>query len=104
MDYATFGYVDPQSLADTDRDAVSYNLDLSYQRARSIFGYIFDRNKMKFDDQQRLLGMVKVSGRSFLHEAVKGRDVENGISVKEFCAKFDCLQEQKVIIKFNMKD
>lgn len=97
-------YVDPQSLADTDRDAVNYNLDLSYQRARSIFGYVFDRNKMQFADQKRLLGMVKVSGRSFLHEAVKGRDVANGISVKEFCSKFDCLQEQKVIIKFNMKD
>jgi outer membrane protein OmpA-like peptidoglycan-associated protein len=97
-------YVDPASLDEADRDAVSYNLDLSYQRARSIFGYIFDTDKMKFADQQRLLGMVKVSGRSFLHEAVKGRDVASGISVKEFCAKFDCLQEQKVIIKFNMKD
>jgi hypothetical protein len=48
--------------------------------------------------------MVKVSGRSFLHDAVKGRDVDSGISVKEFCAKFDCMKEQKVIIKFNMKD
>lgn len=97
-------YVDPQSLADEHRQAVNYNLDLSYQRARSIFGYVFDTKKMKFEDQKRLLGMVKVSGRSFLHEAVKGRDIQSGISVKEFCAKFDCLKEQKVIIKFNMKD
>lgn len=97
-------YVDPSSMADEHRQAVNYNLDLSYQRARSIFGYIFDTKKMKFEDQKRLLGMVKVSGRSFLHDAVKGRDVESGISVKEFCAKFDCMKEQKVIIKFNMKD
>jgi outer membrane protein OmpA-like peptidoglycan-associated protein len=97
-------YVDPQSLKETDREAVQYNLDLSYQRARSIFNYVFDTKKMKFENQQRLLGMVKVSGRSFLHEAVKGRDIESGISVKEFCAKFDCLTEQKVIIKFHLKD
>lgn len=97
-------YVDPASLKEEDRQAVQYNLDLSYQRARSIFNYVFDTKKMKFSNQKRLLGLVKVSGRSFLHEAIKGRDVESGVSVKEFCAKFDCLKEQKVIIKFNLKD
>lgn len=97
-------YVDPQSLSETDREAVQYNLDLSYQRAKSIFNYVFDTKKMKFDSQKRLLGLIKVSGRSFLHQEIKGKDVESGISVKEFCAKHDCLKEQKVIIKFNLKD
>lgn len=97
-------YVDPQSLKEQDREAVQYNLDLSYKRAKSIFNYVFDTKKMKFADQKRLLGLIKVSGRSFLHQEIQGKDVESGVAVKEFCAKHDCLKEQKVIIKFNLKD
>jgi len=97
-------YVDPQSLKEKDREAVTYNLDLSYQRAKSIFTYIFDTQKMKYENQDKLLGVVKVTGRSFLHEGVKGRGLESGIPRAEFCKKNDCMKEQKVIIKFNLKE
>ncbi|MBY0515865.1 MAG: hypothetical protein K2P81_03080 [Bacteriovoracaceae bacterium] len=97
-------YIDPQSLADKDKTAISYNLDLSYNRAKSIFSYIFDKNNMTYEYQQQLLPMVKVTGRSFLAEEVKGRDIASGLSHKEYCQKYGCEKSQKVIIKFNLKD
>ena len=97
-------FVDPQSLDEKDRTAVSYNLDLSYYRSRSIFNYIFDQKRMTFDYQKQLLPLVKVTGRSFLADEVKGRDIASGISQREFCAKYNCEKSQKVIIRFNLKD
>ena len=97
-------YIDPQSLREEDREAVNYNLDLSYQRAKSIFSYIFDTSKMKYQNQEKLLGVVKVTGRSFLHDGIKGRGLDGGIPTAEYCKKNDCLKEQKVIIKFNLKE
>ncbi len=97
-------YIDPQSLAEKDRAAVSYNLDLSFNRAKSIFQYIFDKKNMSYTYQQSLLPMVKVTGRSYLAEEVKGRSIATGISHKDYCAKYNCEKSQKVIIKFNLKD
>lgn len=97
-------YVDPSSLREEDRAAVSYNLDLSYNRAKSIFSYIFDEKEMQYQYQKDLLPLVKVTGRSFLAEGVQGRDVASGLSVREYCQKYECDKSQKVIIKFNLKD
>ncbi|MDB9786505.1 hypothetical protein OAB57_00220 [Bacteriovoracaceae bacterium] len=97
-------FIDPQSLREGDREAVNYNLDLSYQRARSIFQHIFDTKMMKFKYQQKLLKSVKVTGRSFLSEDVKGRSLRAGLTSDELCKKFNCTGSQKVIIKFNMEE
>jgi outer membrane protein OmpA-like peptidoglycan-associated protein len=97
-------YVDPQSLSDQDKTAVAYNLDLSYNRAKSIFNYMFDKKEMSYSYQKDLLPLVKVTGRSFLAEEVKGRDIASGISHKEYCKTYDCEKSQKVIIRFNLKD
>ena len=95
-------FVDPSSLDKADQKAVEYNLDLSYYRAKSIFSYAFSKDKMRFPYQKKMLPIVKVTGRSFLAESIKGRDIASGISQKEFCSKYDCKKAQKVIIKFNM--
>lgn len=97
-------YVDPKSLADSDRAAVSYNLDLSYGRAKSIFNYIFDKKNMTYEYQKEMLPLVKVTGRSFLAEGVSGRDIESGLDMKTYCKKYNCEKSQKVIIRFNLKD
>ncbi len=97
-------YVDPQSLSDSDKTAVSYNLDLSFNRAKSIFTYMFNKNEMTYQHQKDLLPLVKVTGRSFLAEEVKGRDIASGLSHKEYCQKYNCDKSQKVIIRFNLKD
>ncbi len=97
-------YVDPSSLHTKDREAVNYNLDLSYNRAKSIFNHIFDTSKMSYKNQKDLLPLVKVTGRSYLADGVKGRNIASGLSVQEYCKQYDCEQSQKVIIKFNLKE
>lgn len=88
-------YVDPSSLDAANRSAVNYNLDLSYNRAKSIFGYIFNTDKMQYRNQQRLMGLVKVTGRSFLSQNAGGAKPGSTEDLKK---------EQRVIIKFNLKD
>ncbi len=97
-------YIDPQSLSPGDRTAVDFNLDLSFGRARSIFKYIFDTNKMTFKHQRQLLPLVKVTGRSFLAERKSDRDTASGMTQKEFCETHDCSKAQRVIIKFNLDE
>lgn len=94
-------YVNPVSLAADNKEAVNYNLDLSYYRARSIFDYIFDTEKMKYDNQRKLLPMVKVTGRSFLTEGADSRELSS-MSHKDYCKKYDCKKSQRVVIKFNI--
>jgi outer membrane protein OmpA-like peptidoglycan-associated protein len=96
-------YVDPQSLTENDRAAVNYNLDLSYHRARSIFKHLTNSNEFNFPYQKQLLPTIKVTGRSYLSENLKGRDLKSGISQAEFCKQFDCKKQQRVIIKFDLK-
>lgn len=95
--------VDPSSLDTANRSAVNYNLDLSYNRAKSIFTYIFDTDKMQYSNQKRLLGMVKVTGRSFLAQGTDKVN-SNDSSGDNFCSAHDCKKEQRVVIKFNLKD
>lgn len=95
-------YVDPKSLKAGNKEAINYNMDLSYYRARSIFDYVFDTSKMQYQHQKDILPIVKVTGRSFLAEGESPGDAEN-MSQKDYCKKFDCKKSQKVMIKFNMK-
>lgn len=94
-------YVDPKSLDPSIRKAVDYNMDLSYQRARSIFQHIFDHDKLSFQHQKDLLPLIKVTGRSFLAEKKEG--VRNPSS-KNYCDTHDCKRAQRVIIKFSFDD
>ena len=98
-------YIDPQSLNPGDRTAVDFNLDLSFNRARSIFKYVFDTNKLNFKHQQQLLPLVKVTGRSFLAERKSERDIASPkMTQKEFCETHDCSKAQRVIIRFNLDE
>lgn len=93
-------YVDPSQLKAKDREAVNYNLDLSYKRARSIFDHMLTR--MQFQYKQPLLRLVKVTGRSFLTEKDKREPANEAEST--FCNKVDCAKQQTVIIRFKLKD
>lgn len=95
--------VDPNSLTAEDRAAVNYNMDLSYKRAKSIFEYVTDPNRMKFSQQQEILPMLKVSGRSYLaSDKLPGRSTAS--SGENFCSVYDCKKSQRVIIKFNLRE
>ncbi|MFZ4403646.1 MAG: microtubule-binding protein, partial [Pseudobdellovibrionaceae bacterium] len=92
-------FVDPSSSKPEDKEAIKYNMDLSYQRARSIFSYILDERSMNFEHQKDLLPMMKVSGRSFLEVLNVNRGVASG---EDFCKVNDCKKAQRVIIRFGM--
>lgn len=95
--------VNPVGLSAENRTAVNYNLDLSYERARSIFEYVFDTKKMKFDQQGIMLPLIKVTGRSFFTEKINLEDTGN-LSKEEFCRQYNCNQSQRVIIKFGLSE
>lgn len=93
-------YVDPKSAKAADKQALKYNMDLSYSRAKSIFAYVLDENKIKFDHQRDLVPLLKVSGRSFLEVYKDSRTIASG---QDFCKVHDCKKAQRVIIRFNME-
>ncbi len=95
-------YIDPRSVDPKYQAAVDYNMDLSVKRAKSISTYIFDKNEINYQYQDRLLSLVKVTGRSFLAEEIKG--IASGVTQREFCKKHNCKKSQKIIIKFNLED
>jgi hypothetical protein len=58
---------------------------------------------MSFEHQQDLLGLVKVTGRSyFATEKLPGRGPAAPGS--DYCQQYDCRKSQRVIIKFNLKE
>lgn len=94
-------YIDPTKMSGQNKKAIDYNLDLSYNRARAIFQYVFDENRIQFEHQKDLLPLIKVTGRSFLAEKLPS--VRNPSS-NDFCATHDCKKAQRVIIKFSFED
>ncbi|MFW7379922.1 MAG: hypothetical protein ACOH5I_14005 [Oligoflexus sp.] len=95
--------VDPRSLAAKDRAAINYNLDLSYKRARGIFQYIFNTNRIKFKHQEEMLPLVKVTGRSFFTSDINDKNPEN-LDIGKFCERYDCNRSQRVVIRYNLQD
>lgn len=96
----TYGgkFVDPSSPKKHDKEALKYNMDLSYKRAKSIFSHILDDKNMEFDHQKDMYPVMKVSGRSFL-EVMKVKNVQPGT---DFCKANDCKKSQRVVIRFSM--
>jgi len=97
-------YVNPKSLNPKDRQAIDYNLKLSFTRAKSIFGYIFDTQQLTYKHQRDLLPLVKVVGRGYLPDGKQASDIPEGMPEEEFCKKYNCEKAQKVVIKFNLKN
>lgn len=95
-------YVDPNSMDAEDKKAVEFNLDLSYQRAKSIFQYAFDPKHISFEHQKQLRPLVKVSGKSFFEAAKINREVASSVTAKDFCKQFDCKKSQRVLIRFSI--
>jgi len=92
-------FIDPNSTKPKDRDAIKYNMDLSYRRAKSIFNHILDEKSMEFEYQKELVPMMKVSGRSYLEVIKVNRNIASG---EDFCKINDCKKSQRVIIRFSM--
>jgi hypothetical protein len=93
-------FVDPNSLDPNDKMAMKYNMDLSYRRAKAIFNHVLDETDSNFKHQKELLGLIKVSGRSFLE--VISAPKRNVASGADFCKVNDCKKAQRVIVRFSM--
>lgn len=91
-------FVDPKSSAKEDKEALKYNMDLSYSRAKSIFNYMIDNQKDQNPYNKSLMALMKVSGRSFLEAA----NVKTNVSPESFCKVNDCKKAQRVVIRFSM--
>lgn len=91
-------FVDPKSSSRQDQEALKYNMDLSYSRAKSIFNYIVDNQKDDNPHKKDLMALMKVSGRSFLEAA----NVKTNVSPDQFCKVNDCKKAQRVVIRFSM--
>lgn len=88
-----------------EKQALGYNLDLSYQRARAIFRHIFTGNRMKFDHQARMMKLTKVT--SVGHNWTTLKQIRTDLPVgdlrgKDLCKVYDCLEWQKVSIRINL--
>ena len=94
--------VDPTGLSAENRAAVNYNLDLSYRRARSIFEYVFDTDKLQFKHQETMVQLINVTGRSFFSE--DNPATADGLSIEDFCGQYNCMKSQRVIIKFGLSE
>ena len=97
-------YVNPESLSKESREALFYNMDLSYRRARSIFKYILNKRNIKYENQKDLMLYLKVTGRSYLQSSPLKELPQNSMDMEEFCSKYDCEKLQSAIIRFNLVD
>lgn len=93
-------FIDPKSTKPEDKAALKYNMDLSYKRANAIFQHIVDEKTPGFSNQQELMSLMKVSGRSFL-DVFKVKD-RNIATAAEFCRVNDCRKAQRVIVRFSI--
>ncbi len=96
-------YVNPNSLKRQDQAALRYNTDLSIKRAKSVFNYIIDTTKLSYPRQQDIQKLLQVSGRSYFSGSLEGRAPAKEMSARDFCKKYDCKKNQKVIIKFELE-
>jgi outer membrane protein OmpA-like peptidoglycan-associated protein len=97
-------YVNPKSIRDEDKKAIEYNLKLSFGRANSIFSHVLNQGQLTKAEREKLLPLMKVVGRGYLPDGKSASDLPDGMTEKEFCAKYNCQKAQKVVVKFNMKD
>jgi hypothetical protein len=97
-------YVNPKSTEASDKQAIDYNLKLSFGRANSIFKHMLNENNLSKADRDKLLPILKVVGRGYLPDGMSAADLPNNMSGKQFCQQYNCQKAQKVVIKFNMKD
>lgn len=93
-------FIDPKSEVDKDREALAYNMDLSYRRAKSIYNYSFQNKNINFDYQKKMLPLVKISARSYLDMFDEKR---RPTDFEKFCKSNDCTKARKVMIKFSME-
>lgn len=100
-------YINPRAVASVDeQNAMNYNLDLSYRRAKKIFEHTFFSKNFKFAHKEEMMPIVKVTGTGYLQALEELKELPSPEQNKEkgFCGTYNCQAYQKVTLKFNLKD
>lgn len=100
-------YINPRAVASVDeQNAMNYNLDLSYRRAKKIFEHTFFSKNFKFAHKEEMMPIVKVTGTGYLQALEELKELPSLEQNKEkgFCGTYNCQAYQKVTLKFNLKD
>ena len=97
-------YVNPKSVKPADKEAIDYNLKLSFGRANAIFKHVLNKSTLSEKEQQKLFPIMKVVGRGYLPEGRGLAEIPDNLSEQEFCKRYNCQKAQRVVVKFNMKD
>ena len=100
-------YVNPRAMASVEeRKAMTYNLDLSYRRAKSIFDFTFLSHDLAFEHKDEMIPLIKVAGTGYLQamDELVALPVEKQDKNKGFCGMYNCEVFQKVTLRFNLKD
>lgn len=100
-------YINPRAVASVDeQNAMNYNLDLSYRRAKKIFEHTFFSKNFKFAHKEEMMPIVKVTGTGYLQALEELKELPAPEQNKEngFCGTYNCQAYQKVTLKFNLKD
>ncbi|MFZ4715470.1 MAG: hypothetical protein ACOYL6_17225 [Bacteriovoracaceae bacterium] len=100
-------YVDPRKMASVDEQkAMTYNLDLSYRRAKGIFEYSFLGNELDFEHKKEMVHLVKVSGTGYLQAMDDLVQLEKSAQNEKqgFCGIYNCDVYQKVTLRFTLKE
>ncbi len=100
-------YVNPRAMAsDDEKNAMNYNLDLSYRRAKKIFEHAFLSKSFDYDHKGEMIPLIKVTGTGYLQamEELTELPPEKQDKKKGFCGQYDCQAFQKVTLRFNLKD
>ncbi len=98
--FVNLKYSDDQTI----HEAMNLNLNLSYNRAKNIFDYLFNSSEVEFKYKSQMLPLIKVSGEGFHRIPLpRGQTFESIKESDRFCDEYDCNIYQNVKISFRLK-
>ncbi|MEZ4750045.1 MAG: hypothetical protein R3B54_05295 [Bdellovibrionota bacterium] len=78
------------------------DMDLGYQRSRSIYRSIFDAKKTKFKNQKDLMKLIKVSRIDYLEAQPSLQNKQD--SASSLCQHYGCEDPKKIVLKAHFKE
>jgi hypothetical protein len=94
-----YGFSSPYSESEDSEGPKKYNQKLALSRARSIFNYIFNIEKMKFREQDFAVKITTISGQGTVALARMVTPARKQDLLKKFCLTNDCYQTRYIMLE-----
>ncbi|MCB0404110.1 MAG: hypothetical protein KDD51_04940 [Bdellovibrionales bacterium] len=78
------------------------DMDLGYQRSRSIYRSVFDTKKTKFKNQKDLMKLIKVSRIDYLEAQPSLQNKQE--TAANLCRHYGCEDPKKIVFKVHFKE